>query len=173
MDAEKIIKVLLIRKRQTAHSPLMDRLGGSGCECRVATSNQEVGVLLDNHGFDLVLGPIRLHGDSLYPLIEQLEGSRTTLFFSQAVENGCWWLPAMWRGLNCFGAPAYRSGEFATVLDKTIEEIRSSAPVVTQPVMAFHQSSSIVNLPYSRGVPLAKLAVSAKSVRLATRKAVG
>ena len=41
MDAKKI-KVLLIRKNQTACSPLLDRLGRSGCECRLVTSNQEV-----------------------------------------------------------------------------------------------------------------------------------
>jgi hypothetical protein len=162
MHAKKLVNVLLIRKSQTALSALIDRLGGSGCEYRLATSNREVGVLLDNHGFDLILGPIRLHDESLYPLIRQLDASRTTLFFSQAVENGCWWLPALWRGSYCFGAPAYRSGEFVTVLDRTIEEIRAGLPVAveTQPAVAFHYSEAVVNLRYSRSVPLAKLAVA-------------
>jgi hypothetical protein len=147
MDAKKI-KVLLIRKSQNAYSPLIDSLARNGCECRLATSNQEVGVLLDNHGFDLVLGPIRLNSDSLYPLIGRLDGSRATLFFSLTVEDGCWWLPALRRGLNCFGAPAYRPGEFVTVLDKTMEEIRSSmeTAVETQPLMVPRHSGSVVNL---------------------------
>jgi len=123
-------------------------------------------VLLDNHGFDLVLGPIRLNTNSLYPLIGLLDGSRTTLFFSQAVENGCWWLPALRRGLNCFGAPAYRPDEFVTVLDKTIEEIRSSVHVAveTQSPMASRNSSSVVTLPSCRKMSRMKLPMSATSV---------
>ena len=105
--------------------------------------------MLDDHEFDLVLGPIRLNTNSLYPLIGQLDGSRTTLFFSQAVENGCWWLPALRHGLNCFGAPGYRSDEFVTVLDKTIEEIHSSVHVgCRNPISyAFRNSGSVVSLP--------------------------
>ena len=129
MDAKKI-EVLLIRKSRNAYSPLTDRLERSGCACRLATSNKTVGVLLDNHRFDLVLSPVRVNSDSFYPLIGLLDGSHTTLFFSHAVQDGCWWLPALWRGFNCFGAPAYRPGEFVTVLDKTIEEIQSRMQMV-------------------------------------------
>ena len=123
MDAPKI-KVLLIHESQNTYSPLTDHLRRGGCECCFAASKREAGLLLDNHTFDLVLGPIRLKSESLYPLIGRLNGSLTTLFYSQSVEHGCWWLPALRRGQNCFGAPAFRPGEFVTVLDATIEEIR-------------------------------------------------
>jgi hypothetical protein len=158
MNAKKI-KVLLIRSNQSAHSPLMDRLGRSGCECELATSHEKVGALLDDHGFDLVLGPIKMDSDSLYPLIGILNGSRATLFLSQPVEHGCWWLPALWRGVNCFGAPAYRPSEFVTVLDKTIEAIRSSVrmTVETQAPMAPGYSRSAVSLPNSRSLPVTEL----------------
>ena len=121
------IKVLLIREGRKTWSPLTDRLEKSECECCFAASVREVDTLLSSHDFDLVLGPLRLKSDSLYPLIGLLEGSRSTLFYSQAVENGCWWLPALWQGLNCFGAPAFRPGEFATVLD--VPHSRTGSPV--------------------------------------------
>jgi hypothetical protein len=105
MDADKI-QVLLIRKGQNGHSPLSNRLARRGCACLFAASHQQAGALLANHDCDLVLGPIRLDGDSLYPLIGRLHGSRTTLFYYLNVEDGCWWLPAVWLGANCFGAPA-------------------------------------------------------------------
>jgi hypothetical protein len=131
MHASKI-KVLLIRESQNTYSPLTDHLRRGGCECCFAASKREAGLLLDNNTFDLVLGPIRLKSESLYLLIGLLDGSLTTLFYSQAVEHGCWWLPALRRGQNCFGAPAFRPGEFVTVLDAIIAEIRSSMRVAAE-----------------------------------------
>ena len=95
-------------------------------------SRPELGGLLDNDAFDLVLGLIGLDSDNLYPLIGLQEGSRTTLFFFQSVENGCRWLPALCRGLNCVGVPTYRPGEFGTVLDETIEAIRSNVRITVE-----------------------------------------
>lgn len=128
MDGQKV-DVLLIRKGQTGHSPLSNRLARRGCECRFATSNQEAGILLAKNDCDLILGPVRLDGESLFPLIGQLRGSRTTLFYYLIVEDGCWWLPAVWLGANCFGAPAIHNSDFATVLDETIEHLRLRARV--------------------------------------------
>jgi hypothetical protein len=174
MDAAKI-KVLLIHQSQNTRSPLTDYLSRSGCECRFAASKREVGLLLDNHAFDLVLGPIRLKSESLYPLISLLDGSRATLFYSQPVERGYWWLPALRRGENCFGAPACRPGEFVTVLDATIEEIRSRMRVAagTQLHNVSQHSGAVVELPYSRGVPLTMLPISAKSPSLPAQRALG
>jgi hypothetical protein len=84
-------------------------------------------MLLDQRTFDLVLGPVRLESDSLYPLIDRLEGTGTTLFYSLGVEDGCWWLPALRRGENCFGEPAIHSSAFMGVLEKAIHEIRQGA----------------------------------------------
>jgi len=163
MDAKKL-KVLLIGKSPGGYLPLSNRLGRRRCDCRFAISNQEVCLLLDNHNFDLVLGPIKLNGDSLYPLIGLLDGSRTTLFYSQVVEDGCWWLPALRRGTNCFGAPAFRPSEFVTVLDETIEDIRTSMCVAaeTQPAIASRHSGSIIAIPFSRRVSLSAIPVSAQ-----------
>lgn len=174
MDAAKI-KVLLIHESQNTYSPLTDHLSRGGCECRFAASQREVGLLLDSHGFDLVLGPMRLKSESLYPLMGRLDGSLATLFYSQAVERGYWWLPALRRGQNCFGAPACRPGEFVTVLDATIEEIRFRVRVAaeTQPHVVSQHSGAVVELPYSRRVPLTMLPISATSPSLATQTAVG
>jgi hypothetical protein len=174
MEAVKI-KVLLIHASQNTYSPLTDHLSRSRCECCFAPSKREVGLVLDNQAFDLVLGPIQLKSESLYPLIGLLEGSVATLFYSQAVERGYWWLPALRRGQNCFGAPACRPGEFVTVLDATIEEIRSSTRVAaeTQRHIAFQHSGSVVELPYPRRVPRTMLPISAKSPSLAAQEALG
>lgn len=151
MDAEQL-RVLLIGNSAGRYSPMSNRLTKRGCECRFAISFQEVSLLLHNHTFDLVLSPTRLKDNSLYSLINLLGESQTTMFYSQAVEDGCWWLPALRWGTDCFGTPAIRPSEFMTVLDETIGEIRCSlglAPEI-QPAAPYRFSGSIVSLPFAR-----------------------
>lgn len=122
------LKVLSVGSSLDKFSPLLVRLTTHGCNCQSAISHLAARRLLDRQTFHLVLAPIRINGNSLYPLIAQLAESGATLFYSQPVESGCWWLPALRRGENCFGAPALRPAQFLFVLDQTIEEIRSAAP---------------------------------------------
>jgi hypothetical protein len=172
MEAQKV-DVLLIRKGQTGHSPLSNRLARRGCDCRFATSHQEIGAALASHLCDLVLAPVRLHGDSLYPLIDQLHGSRSTLFYYLIVEDGCWWLPAVWLGANCFGAPAIHNREFVTVLDQTIDAIRFSARALVDPRsrLASHPSDSRLIFPFPRKIHPPAPPASAKIPKTTARKA--
>jgi len=116
-------KVLLVGENPQGSSYLEKRLRGRGCECEFAASYKEACSLLGTEDFDLVLSPIRLRDGSLYPLIGLFDGSGTTLFYFQTVEDGCWWLPALRHGHNCFGSSAMRPGEFVVELDEAIEEI--------------------------------------------------
>jgi hypothetical protein len=172
MEAQKV-DVLLIRKGQTGHSPLSNRLARRGCRCRFATSHQQVDAVLAAHHCDLVLGPIRLHGDSLYPLIEQLRGSTSTLFYFLSVEDGCWWLPAVWLGANCFGSPAIHNSEFGTVLDQTIDAIRFRArsPADTASCLAARPSDSALIFPLPRKIHLPASPARAIILKTAARKA--
>jgi CheY-like chemotaxis protein len=126
------LQILLVRKSQNGSSVLATRLAAQGWTCTFANSLQNVGMLLDQRTFDLVLAPIRLESDSLYPLIDRLEGTETTLFYSLGVEDGSWWLPALRRGENCFGEPAIHSSAFMGALEKTIQEIRQGALTAAQ-----------------------------------------
>jgi hypothetical protein len=119
--------VLLLGENPQGSSYLVSRLEGHGCACRFAASYQEACLLLRKERFDLVLSPIRLCSGSVFPLIDVLEGSSTTMFYSHAVEDSCWWLPALRNGEKCFGSPALRPSEFIGLLDRIIGEIRSGA----------------------------------------------
>lgn len=101
--------------------PLVDSLQKRGFELHIATSCQEARKVLEQFGCELVLSKMRLRDGSAYPLISLLAGSRTTLYFFFPVHRSCWWLPAMWQGQNCWGAPAIRPREFALVLDKILQ----------------------------------------------------
>jgi hypothetical protein len=54
-----------------------------------------------------------------------LSGSRSTLFYALPIEKGCWWVPILKAGEECFGAPALRPTEFAKALDKVLEQIKA------------------------------------------------
>lgn len=134
------IKIMLVGENPQGSSYLVSRLEGQGCECRFATSYQEACTLLRQGRYDLVLSPIRLCSGSVFPLIDVLEGSGTTLFYSHAVEDSCWWLPALRKGQRCFGSPALRPSEFINALGGIIGEIQSEAsaapagePTVAEP----------------------------------------
>jgi hypothetical protein len=122
-------RVLLIGETINDSSYLAKRLEERGCHCSFAKSYQESASLLRQGGFDVVLSPARLRDCGGAPLIDQLNGSGATLFYYHAVERGCWWLPALRRGRECFGSPALRPSEFVTVLDELIKELRSEEPV--------------------------------------------
>ena len=168
-------KALLIGENPQGSSYLAKRLQERGCECEFAVSYQEACSLLGAQGFDLVLSPMRLRSSSLFPLIGLLDGSGITLFYSHAVEDGCWWLPALRHGQKCFGSSALRPSEFVAALDEAIEEIcfRAAMERNSQQSVTPRLPSSLATLTSSRGeLPLAETR-RAKSLELLSRKAAG
>jgi|HubBroStandDraft_1064217.scaffolds.fasta_scaffold41372_3 hypothetical protein len=117
-------RVLLIGESAQGSSYLASRLERRGCHCRLATSSEEVLAILRDDGFDIVLGAGSLLDQTLHSIMDILEGSGTSVFYSCAVEDGCWWLPALRWGEKCFGSPALRPNEFVALLDETIKVIR-------------------------------------------------
>ena len=166
--------VLLIGENSQGSSYLVKRLEGYRCECGFATSYQEACSLLKLQSFDLVLSPTRLRDSSLFPLVNQLEGSRTTLFFFQAAEESCWWLPALRSGRNCFGSCALRPNEFITSLGQIMGEIQADSPSLAEhkPRAASAPRTSMAALSGSNTISVVPMPVRARSVELLKRRAV-
>jgi hypothetical protein len=142
-------RVLLIGETINDSSYLAKRLEERGCHCSFAKSYQESASLLRQGDFDLVLSPARLRDCGGASLIDQLNGSGATLFYYHAVERGCWWLPALRRGRECFGSPALRPSEFVTVLDELIKELRSEEPVSVEglPLLVPQSRAALAAMP--------------------------
>ena len=136
--------VLLIGEFVHDSSRLATRLDQQGCECTFASSCREAFLMLRDRKFDLVLSPTSLRDGTLSPMMGILEGSGTTVFYFCLVEDGCWWLPALRCGRNCFGLPAVRSMEFVTLLDETIWGIQSaiSAARESEPMLVCRTDTS-------------------------------
>ena len=126
--SDRRFEVLLVKERSAGASSLVERLQNRGCECQFATSYGEAVAVLGKHRFDLVLSELGLLDGRASRLIPWLIGSDTTLFFCLAVEDDCWWLPAIVYGHDCWGAPALRRSEFLHLLDDLLQEMRSAGP---------------------------------------------
>lgn len=113
--------ILLIGENPQDASHLARHLCSLECEYTFATSYDEALALLRTQSFILVLSPVRVRGITVFPLIDLLEGTATTLFYSQRVEDGYWWMPALQAGVRCFGSSALRPPEFVVLLDAIIE----------------------------------------------------
>lgn len=121
----KAIKVLIVAESATAFWCVSRHLEQRGCTCWFAHSYSEGARLFSEHAFDLVLCSDCREG--IHALITSVTGSSASLFRSHSVEDGCWWLPAVLHGDTCLGTPALRPAEFARILDRMVEEIRSTA----------------------------------------------
>jgi len=152
--SDRVPRALLIAEGLQTPSCLARRLEGQACWCSFARSYREACSSLGNQDFDLVLSPLKLRGVTLFPLVDLLEGSRITLFYSHPVEQGCWWLPALRSGQKCFGSAAFRPNEFVSVLDEVIVEVRADWHVIRDLQKPTQQSAgSVLTVLSSRNEP--------------------
>jgi hypothetical protein len=121
------VEVLLVGDGPQVFSLSQGRLERKGCRCHFAKSQRKLEELLNQKQFDIVLTMPRIEGSSTDWLGAALSGSRATLFYVLPVEVGCWWVPVLRVGAECFGAPALRPREFSEALDGIVDEIRTTA----------------------------------------------
>jgi hypothetical protein len=123
------LRVLLVGKGLQTARTLVSRLEGKGCLYQSANTLSEASRLLHEQSFDLVLSAIFLENTHFHPLSEILKGTPTTLFYSYAVEDKCWWILGLKRGSPCLlDGPAFRPSEFPGVLDEVLGELISFYP---------------------------------------------
>ena len=127
MDTSSVIRVLLIGDSPQLFLPCQRRLERNGCECEFAECERTAWEMLCHRQFDLVLSLHSSRGSSCPSLGVLLSGSPTTLFYALRVEAGCWWVPMLRLGEECFGVPALRPSEFASALDEVLKEIRADS----------------------------------------------
>jgi hypothetical protein len=139
------VDALLIGESARSFSHIVKRLEKAGCRCDFATSYEEAMQKLEKETFDLVLSVVRPEDGAIASLVERLAGSGASFYYAHPVEEGCWWLPALRRGEQCFGRPALRPSEFAGVLDQVVAELRGDKTEEPEPVI------SVVVIPEKAG----------------------
>lgn len=119
--------MVLLVGQNTKNSPhLLEWLHGKGSRCQFAQSYRDACDLIPSTQFDLVLSEYQLPDRTAFPLMDWLEGSSATLFFSTRVENGSPWLKMLDQGRRCVGAPLVRSGDLTRALATMLESAAES-----------------------------------------------
>lgn len=117
----KPIMVLLIGDTARSSSNLLEWLRRRGSCCQFSRSYRDACHRIRSTQFDLVLSEYALPDRTAFPLLDHLEGSSATLFFSARVEDGALWLKMLERGRRCVGAPIVRSSDLPKALGMLLD----------------------------------------------------
>lgn len=113
--------VLLVGETARSSCNLLEWLQRRGSCCRFSRSYEDACDLIRSTQFDLVLSEYQLPDRTAFPLLDRLEGSSATLFFSARVEDGSIWLKMLERGRRCVGAPLLRSIDLPRALGTLLQ----------------------------------------------------
>ena len=110
--------VLLVGRSGTWGASVLKSLEKLGCELSMLSPDAATPEYFRGTEPEVVLLDSAVSVDQRRVLTAELIGSRATVFYAFPVENGCWWLPALARGEDCHGAPAFRGSEFSRELER-------------------------------------------------------
>lgn len=144
------LRVLLIGESDRSFSHITRRLERHGCRCLFANSYEQAREILAQESISLVLSVIPPRENAMSLLTDMLLGTEASIYYAQPVEDSCWWLPALRQGERCFGTPALRPSEFATVLDREMERIPGGAEAEIEPKPVVAPVISMLKPPAAR-----------------------
>ena len=111
-------RVLLIGHRMSWGWSVIATLEQLGCKLSFLTAEESSSPSARLASFDVILGSSNCN--HRFHRSPSLAGSRTTVFYLYPVEDGCWWLPALRLGVDCYGSPALRPSELALYLKQML-----------------------------------------------------
>jgi hypothetical protein len=107
---------------------LLKYLEKFGSEFSFASPQAVTLEFVKNGDYSLILLDSTVPKQLRWELSSELSGSEVSLFYTFPVEEGCWWLPALRRGQNCHGAPAFRRNEFPLELERILQDRIEAQP---------------------------------------------
>jgi hypothetical protein len=127
MDNSGLVRVLLVGDKPQLFFRHQMYLERNGCVCEFAECDRAAGEMLGRRQFDIVLSLHTSRETDCPSLAVLLSGTPATLFYALRLEVGCWWVPLLRLGEECFGAPALSPSDFANALDNVLKEIRAAS----------------------------------------------
>jgi CheY-like chemotaxis protein len=113
--------VLLAGDPTTQSATLRKWSGHLDYRWEFAASFQDACRLMSQREFDLVLCQYELPDRTAFPLLDWLEGSRSTLLFSAPAGRGSKWLPMIEHGRRCLDRPLLRTKELPNALGNLLD----------------------------------------------------
>ena len=112
--------VLLVGDTSARFATLRKWLRNRDCRWQFAPSFRDACGLMSQNEFDLVLCQYDLSDRTAFPLLDWLEGSRSTLLFSAKGRRGSRWLPVIERGERCLNRPLLRTTDLLNALENMV-----------------------------------------------------
>ncbi|HLJ22539.1 MAG TPA: hypothetical protein VKT71_00445 [Candidatus Acidoferrales bacterium] len=113
--------VLLVGRNGSWGATVLKSLAKFGSKTSFVAQDAVTPRVVIQGAFDVVLLDSTVSPDQRRRLASELAGSATSVFYTFPVENGCWWLPALRRGQDCHGDPAFRRNEFVDELERMLK----------------------------------------------------
>jgi hypothetical protein len=133
--ARACLAVLLVGRSGSWSSRARMPLEHFGSELSFAAPQVVTPKFVRNGAYNLLLLDSTVPPAQRRLLAAKLAGSEVSIFYSFPVEDDCWWVPALRRGQDCHGAPAFRRKEFPFELERILrdQEWRKLQPAVVSP----------------------------------------
>jgi hypothetical protein len=112
--------VLLVGRSGSWSSVVLKSLEKTCCELSFETPQNVSPRFARKTLYDVILLDSTVPPEQRKALVAELVGSETSIYYTFPVENGCWWLPALRRGQDCLGEPAFRRSEFLLELERVL-----------------------------------------------------
>jgi hypothetical protein len=106
-------RILMVGQTTSWGAPLRSTLRNLGCLTCFAASLRVTAGYVRKGAYALVLLDSTVPPGLRKQLVSGLAESGTSLYQLFPVENGCWWLPVLVLGEDCFGSPGFRTKELA------------------------------------------------------------
>jgi hypothetical protein len=122
--------VLLVGRSRLWSSVALTPLERFGSELFFAAPEIVTPRFVRNGAYNLLLLDSTVPPEQRRQLASKLVGSDVSIFYTFPVEDDCWWVPALCRGQDCPGTPAFRRKEFPFELERILrdEEWRKLQP---------------------------------------------
>jgi len=114
--------VLLVGKSGSWGTLVLRSLEKFSSELSLAAPQTVTSEYVRKGAFDLILLDSTVAPEHRRQLASDFVGSEVSIFYTFPVENGCWWVPALRRGQECHGAPAFRRNEFPFELERILQD---------------------------------------------------
>lgn len=114
-------EILLVGQKTSWAKSVLKLIEESGVRPALIPPTSAIPECANTSGPALVLLDASVTSEQRKQIVAGLKGSGASLFYAYPVESGCWWLPAMVRGQDCHGSPAFRASEFPLELKKLLE----------------------------------------------------
>jgi hypothetical protein len=114
--------VLLVGRNGSWGTSVLKSLEKYGSELSFAVPQTVTSEFVRRGAFHLILLDSTVSPEQRKQLASELVGSEASIFYTFPVENGCWWLPTLRRGLDCHGTPAFRRNEFPLELERILQD---------------------------------------------------